>query len=169
MILAILTLLLFVIAWWQLGKISKTSSADFIHKFKIDFFTEDTRKLIMLVDKKCLIFKNDFIPYFEVRIDRFPDEIKSVEVIKSATDKKIYTGYEVDDFLLGHFEDLGILRSKGIIDIDMIYESFDWYIEKAWENEEIQKYIEVLKKEEGSDIYENFRDIYNACRKKSIK
>jgi hypothetical protein len=48
MTLAIFTLLLFIVAWWQLSKISKTSSADFIHKLKIDFFSKEARELILL-------------------------------------------------------------------------------------------------------------------------
>jgi hypothetical protein len=162
MLLSIFTLALFFLAWWQLSKLSKTSSGEFIHKFKTDFFTKETRQLIMLVDNNCLIFKNDSFPYFEVKIDsKVPDQIKS------AIDKEFYTGYEVDDYLLGHFEDLGIFRARRIIDIDIIYESFSWYIEKAWKNKEIQKYIKVQKEVEGSDIYENFEEIYNACVKKS--
>jgi hypothetical protein len=116
--------------------------------------------VILLVDKNCLLFRNDFIPYFEVRIDP-----SMPEVMKSAIDRKAYSGYEVDDFLLGHFEDLGMLKAKNIIDIDMVYGSFSWYIEMVWKNREIQKYIEVQRKEEGQNIYEHFEDIYVACVK----
>jgi len=39
---AVFTACLFIVAWWQLGKINKTSSADFMLKLKNDLFNDKT-------------------------------------------------------------------------------------------------------------------------------
>jgi hypothetical protein len=67
----------------------------------------------------------------------------------------------MDDFLLGFFEDIALFERKGFIGRDEVYHHFDWYIDVAWNNPEIQRYIEQQRKDEedGGDIYEEFEDI----------
>jgi hypothetical protein len=180
---AVFTACLFIVAWWQLGKINKTSSADFLHRFKIDFFNDKTRLLIVLIEYDCLKYLKpieDGIPYFEISLDSIKDTKtkdetrKKLEEIMNAI--SIIDAYEIDDLLLGHFEDMGILRKKKILEIEMIYEAFSSYIEICWENEAIKQYIKgerERKKEENWDLYDNFDDIYRDCnkfkRKKKIR
>jgi hypothetical protein len=49
---------------------------------------------------------------------------------------------ELDDFLLGHFEDIGLFEEKGLIDTEMVYEEFSYYIFEVFENPEIKKYLD---------------------------
>jgi len=160
----IATLLLASIALTQLEKIENTNSADFIHKLKNDFFKGETRNLITLIDLDALKFvENDNMQYFEIieeKLKDFPEEI-----VNQLTQKKFYTPYEIDDLLLGHFEDVGLFEQKGILDIEMVYEEFEWYIRTAFENCEIKKYIEYSRKDgKDKDVYDKFEYIYYKCK-----
>ncbi|HVA96036.1 MAG TPA: hypothetical protein VND99_00110 [Candidatus Acidoferrales bacterium] len=139
MIIGIFTAALWITAKHQLKALSKTSRADFIHRFKNDFFTHATRQIIKLIDQNKL--------KFDSKTGDFNNDISS---------------YDVDDLILGHFEDLGIFEKKGYIDIEEIYELFDYYIENTWENSAIQEYLEKLSN--GSDIYDNFKYLYYKCK-----
>jgi hypothetical protein len=161
---ACIVLLTTWIAWKELDEIKNTNSADFIYKLKNDFFKEDTRNLITLIDLDALKFiENGDMPYFEVvkeKLENFPEDI-----MDRLTQKKFYAAYEIDDFLLGHFEDVGLLEQKGVLDIEMVYEEFSWYIETTYENCEIKKYIEYSRRdEEDKDIYDKLEYIYYKCK-----
>ncbi len=42
-----------------------------------------------------------------------------------------YTTYEVDDLLLGYFEDFAMLQQQGIVSTNMTYDMFSYYIERT--------------------------------------
>ena len=163
-IVASVTLLLVRIAWKELDKMVNINSADFIYRLKNDFFTEETRNLITLIDLDAIRFvNNNGIVYFEViekKLKDFPEEI-----IRLLTQKKFYSPYEIDDLLLGHFEDIGLFVQKGVVDIEMAYKEFDWYVKTTYENDEIQKYITHLREFEGGDIYDKFEYLYQEFKK----
>ncbi|HYM70878.1 MAG TPA: hypothetical protein VEZ44_14875 [bacterium] len=71
------------------------------------------------------------------------------------TAKRFYSCYEVDDWLLGHFEDIATLQSKGLLDAEYIKEGFSWYIGKAGANSAIMRYI--ADGDEG--VYGGFRSL----------
>ena len=162
-----ITLLLIWIAWRELEGIRNTTSADFIYRLRNDFFTPEARNLFILVDLNAIKFikkkgENDIV-YFEVdeeKLKDWPDEIK-----KDLTAKKFYISYEVDDILLGPLEDVGLYLKRKIIEIEMTYPEFGWYVKRIYENEEIKKYVEYLRKKEGEDVYENLEFLYNKCKK----
>ncbi|HUD04602.1 MAG TPA: hypothetical protein VMR59_01290 [Patescibacteria group bacterium] len=145
MITAIATVLLFIFGYIQLLSLSRTSKSDFIHRFKNDFFTEETRKLFDLIDRNMIKF--------------FDKQANSYFQKNDGKGKKYYTS-EIDDLILGHFEDLGVFEKKGVVDIEMVYELFDYYIETCKENSEVEKY---LVNAEG-DVYENLNYIYKKCK-----
>lgn len=170
------TALLAYFAGKQLGGISKTTKADFIKKFTDGFFSEETRDMIMLFDYKALDFRSRDIEYSEDILTKpFPyfaineDVVKQLEINpakqKKILDKKYYSGFEVDDYLLGFFEDLGSYEKKGLIDIEGVYNGFDWYIDIIWNNYEIKNYTksQTEDEKEGDDIYEDFKYIYEKC------
>jgi hypothetical protein len=115
----------------------------------------------MLIDQNRVKFTDDSSG-FEVVETPIPETIKG-EVIK-----KYYSEYEVDDLLLGHFDDLGLFERKRFIKIDMVYEMFSWYIERVRDNREIDRYIESQRNDpehpEDKDIYDNFDYIYKKCK-----
>jgi hypothetical protein len=143
MIIAIGTFILAYIAWNQLKKANKISNADFDQRFKNDFFNcEKTRQLVMLFQYDLLVFKTEPVsnadcefPYFEVNLKQFDKNTIFAGI------KDRYSAYEIDDFLLGHFEDLGLFCKKGLMDIEFIYEGFSYYIEEMHNNEQIQNYL----------------------------
>lgn len=158
-------LILILITLKQLRVISSTSRADFIHRLKNDFFTPQTRKLFILVDLEAIRYvskNNGEVVYFEVEEEKFknyPEEIK-----KEIIEKKFYTQYEIEDILLGPLEDIGLLLENGIIKIDMVYPEFCYYVKRIYENNEIRKYIEDIKKVDGEDIYKYLETLYCRCK-----
>ena len=129
----IATLFLAWVGWRQLVSINKTSKADFIHKFKKDFFREKTTILIILFDNELLEYERDK-SYFKFEEDNMRKSLKGEDFKNSLIQafgyfKTAFNCYEIDDLLLGHFEDLGLFERHGMIDIDMVYELYDWYNE----------------------------------------
>jgi hypothetical protein len=166
-----ITAFLLIVAYSQLGDIKKTSKADFILKFTLAFFGEKNHNLILLCDNFALKYKTKEIdyanqnvtdslyPYFEVNseiIEQLPLDNTILDSMK-----KIYTCYEIDDFL-GYFEDIGKFERQGLIAIDNVYNSFSWYIRAAWNNDSIQQYLETQKENED-DFFENFKYIFEKC------
>lgn len=161
---SILTLLVAYVAWVQLGSISRTASADFILRFKKDFFQDETRRLIQLIDNDWLKFtQRKDQSFFQVDAEAVWKSELHEEIKNWLLQRKAYSDYDIDDLLLGHFEDLGMLRQARVLDFRMTYEMFSWYIEIVWENEEIQKYIK--SEQEGDEsIYEAFEGLYEECK-----
>jgi len=174
------------VAWEELSKLSRTTSADFIHKLNADFFTRETRTLISLIDCKALEFveppdsyssesgnesddDTTVQPYFEANRDsiektNLPDEPK-----KRLLRKMFYTGWDIDDILLGHFENIGMLEQRDIVDFQMVYDAFSWYLEVVWDNEHIKNYIRNERRGSENDhidtvIYSRFQYIVTKCK-----
>jgi hypothetical protein len=166
---AIFTLILVFVAWAELGSISKTSSADFIHRLKEDFFTEKTRTLIHLIHRGYIKFVEEYkggerIYFFNINEEKIKSSGLPDEIIVRLTKEKVYSTYEMDDLVLGHFEDVGFLEKKGLVDIEMVENQFSWYIGVVFENPEIQAYLKSQTEYISSDIYENFKYIYIKCK-----
>ena len=138
------------IAYWQLNAMNKISRADFIIRLKDDFFKPETREIIELLDNQDMEFVGN--------------DINKACFQKKSDEKRQLTIYEMDDLLLGKFEDIGIFLDKRILDIEMVYHEFEWYVTLVWTNIEIQKYI-VLQRQDGDDMYCKFENLYNQCKK----
>jgi len=167
---AISTSGLFAVAWIQLGKSNKIASAEFLHKLKLDFFVEETQQLFILIDNDLLKFIDGRLPKFRVIKNGKYKEVAS----SWKTKKDFYAPYEIDDLVLGHFEDLGSLERSGIVDIQMVYDSFSWYIETAWKTHAIKDYLIWHERPENdetdmTDVYENYKYIYWRCLKYAIE
>jgi hypothetical protein len=177
---AFFSFILVLVGWWQLDKIHATSNADLLHKLKSDFFREESRILIHLIDDDYINFVSDNtdpdneICYFKVNVDKITNSKLPQEIKEYLTKKNIYTTNEMDDFVLGHFEDAGLFWERGILDIDLIYEEFDDYIEKVYESNLFQEYLAYINKpeqidQEEGDYYDKFKMIYQECKKYSTK
>ena len=165
MIIAIGTFILAYIAWTQLKKGNLISQADFDQRFKNDFFKEKTQQLFMLFQYDLIEFKTeDEFPYFEV--DSAKIDANPIFKIYLAENKYRYSAYEIDELLLGHFEDLGFFCKKGLMDIEFIYEGFSYYIEEIHKNKQIQNYIEWTRggEDESGDEFYNFDFIFNKVK-----
>ena len=131
--LLIATIYLVVFAKRQLISIDQTSKEEFqtsketfLHQLKIDFFTENARILLALLESKTLEFRTfkiddkTEIAYFE-RLTKPPENVLE-KLIKN--DKTLFSSYEMDDFLLMHLEDLGFLYKKNIVGIEDVDQLF---------------------------------------------
>jgi hypothetical protein len=177
----IATLLLCWIAYYQLGESNsaardqnKIAAETFLHNLKTDFFTPEARNLLSLMEINALQFRviredsgttaeRDLL-IFEKNIP--PKFKKYTDPILSA--KPYYISNELDDHLLNHFEDLGILYRKHLIDSFDIYEDFSYYISICHEDSAVIKYISWLRQDnKNKDIYQNFDIVYHLVQSMS--
>jgi hypothetical protein len=177
--LVLATLLLYLVAKFQLSGISKTSKADFIKKFNNDFFVEQIRNVIMLLDYQALEYREKSVqlgnkneeamfPYFTIDPNILNQLVISDSLLGTLQEKKVYSSFEMDDLLLGRFEDIGLFEKQGFLDIKDICNHFSWYIDVTWENKEIQKYIKAQRNLYGDRIYCHFEYVYNKCKKVNL-
>lgn len=133
---------------------------------KVDFFTDNARLLLALLETQSLEFKTLQIDkdvdagYFERINDKTDD--KMLDKLFSS-DKKYFSSYEMDDFLLMHLEDLGILYEKKIVPIYDVDQLFDYYIETLFENCQVKKYIDWARQDD-KDIYSKFESLYHELK-----
>src|SRR5665213_383624 len=111
---AVVTLVAVVVAWRQLAGIRATSRADFTLRFIESFFTPETRTLFLLLMNSALQFEVLEISRGEAAPERLPylkidqDIVHQMSGIAAVPSEKTgYSGFEIDDLLLGHFESLG--------------------------------------------------------------
>ncbi|NWJ52971.1 MAG: hypothetical protein HXX14_19130 [Bacteroidetes bacterium] len=165
-----------IIAYRQLRGLNKNRKGDFSHRFKKDFFCKNTRQLLFFIYSDLLIFRelqsDPDHPYFKInkdKLDKLPDAYVDYKNVAKDMNYQI-DPFKIDDYLLGHFEDMGFFVKKGILEIEYIYVSFDWYIKLTHENCSIRKYIKWLQKQANSeDVYENFQYIAEECKLYRIK
>jgi len=150
------TFVLVAVAWKQLSALSRTSRADFIFRLKSDFFTERARRLICLIDADLLEYVEQGQGYFVIK------DFES----KETQDQIGYYGFqsanipsqEIDDLILGIFEDLGMFERKNAIDIEDVYVIFDTYITDCLNNRTIKKYLAISRRgKDNSDVYAECR------------
>lgn len=160
------TLFVVYLAYSQLNKFNNTTKADFAHRIKSDFFTKKTRNLFRLFDFGAIDFipneiikedgKPGYYPYFEVNPKKLADKNSKLKCKKTT-----YQSDEIDDLLLGHFEDMGIFKYKGVLDDFYVKEEFEYYISKIGSNSAIRQYIEhIRRREEENEIYDKFEKLY---------
>jgi hypothetical protein len=148
---AIFTAALFILGWWQLNKLNQTTSADFLHHFVEDFFTPETRYLIILFDMGWITFDSAG-PMTQFHISKAPEAKKIAHELGQT--RSFYTAYEVDDLLLGQFEDIAVLVRKEVVQVDMVYNTLSWYLYTIWKNKEIEAYIKWHRHQKNcSDVY----------------
>ncbi len=149
---AALTALLVWVAWKQLGNLAESSTSDFLFRLKSDFFTEQARKLVFLIDEGLLRFEDAEIPYFSIP-DFDKPELKPRLRELGISEATIST-YLVDDIILGPLEDVAFYLSEERITKKQVYEVFSYYICICAENPAIQDYKEACRKRpKDSDIY----------------
>jgi hypothetical protein len=154
---AVWTFVLVIVAYLQFRKANHISSADFIHRLKNDFFGKETRELFFLFEKDYLRYDEDNEVFEVVKID---EKTKS----ELGITRKFFTIYEVDDFILGDVYDLGLFEQKRIVDIDMVYEEFGYYVATIWENKAIRYYIDNQRKDpKHKDVYNKLDYIGLKC------
>jgi hypothetical protein len=146
--------------------LAKTANADFILRRVDQFFRPETRMLLHLIEDDYLLFQeqkpfqNSYFMVDEPRIACLHDDIKM-----KLLEKRTYSTYEIDDMILGPWEDLGSLEEEGLISFNLIYDFFSWYICRAWQNQKIRRYIDGARaeREEGKDLYNKLQSLAQRC------
>jgi hypothetical protein len=165
LLLAIVTGLLVYLAYIELSDLSETSSANLIFQFTRDFYKEQARTLMTLIERRWIKFaqrEKDW--WFEVDTaaiarSNLPNNLKG-QLGTPAT----YSVHDVDGLLLGHLEDVGTFTKKGNLRKEIVYSVFGRYVQKVWENNEIKDYIKAKRIEE-EEQYTNFEWLYDECRR----
>ncbi len=173
---AIFTALLFFATFFlvffgrtQLLLLNETYKDNFLQQLKKDFFTKESRDLILLLEYDLFIFNkheiNDSgyeLAFFEIKDI---ENEKTKEILKDSIIKKLYTSFEMDDFLLQHLEDLGFLVKKNKVKIDLydIDQLFGYYVVAVFESEIIREYIKWVRTDDD-DIYSNFEYLYHKLK-----
>lgn len=167
---AIGAFLAIAIAWFELGSTRKTARADFAKRFVDSFFTKETRELFTLLMNSALEFdvqkindKNgeqiDYLPYFKIKTDI---SVQLKGIISIDPTKTGYSAFEIDDLLLGHFDDIAWYEHRGLIDRKTIREMFGYYIVASYRNRQIKKY---LAHPDNEGKYKGFRALARQLRK----
>jgi hypothetical protein len=163
----IATLLLVAFTYLQVSRYRNSMKADFAHKIKIDFFNDTQRTLMFLLNNDLLKFKvfanqdsSIYYSYFGLNKEKARNfQNDSIKLLLNI--KETYSSYEIEDFLLNHFEDLNLYRKNKIIGPDYLYNGFAWYIESTFENDQIKKLLDWLDTGPGlHDSYKGFREMY---------
>ena len=168
----LLTIVSAAIAIYELHRSNKISKADFVDRFMENFFQPKTRILRMLFEYKLLKFKiedeqeNIKCPYFEVT-----DKERAIKITKlgekdTVSLKDRYSADEVDDDLLGYFEDIGNYEAHRLLDKKMVEKTFGYYITTIGKNEAIREYINWLRRDAKYQyMYSGFDKIYRRLNK----
>lgn len=142
------TALLMIIAAIQFRAINRTSAADFVHRLNGDFYALHTRKVRELLIHDAVTFQID------KENPRFVDRGGVVA----------FDAHDLDDYVLGPLEAIGIYESQKIIDLATTYEMFGWYVTKIWESGAIRDYIQWQREQpHGFDVYDCLGALYKKC------
>jgi hypothetical protein len=132
---AVVTALAAGFSLFQLRSIRIISRAEFTKRFIDSFFVEDSRTLFTLLLNSALEFavrkievggdQIDELPYLRIKKE-IADQLAGIVPLNPA--KTGYSAFEVDDFLLGHFEDVGWYARRKLMDLNAAYQSFGFYV-----------------------------------------
>ena len=128
------TLGLVYIAYYQVNKIRGQSNADFIARLNREFFYESTtnRHIIMAIEERKPLFQ------------RYGGEFSEFEV----------------HAYLRYFEMIERFIANDIISLDLVDEMFGGYIARAWENQEIKKYVtDTRHAKKDKRYFEHFEEL----------
>lgn len=149
---AIITAILAGVAWVQLRDLARTSKADFIFRLKNDFFTDQARRLLFLVEEDLLQFEDSPIPYFSIPDANDPELIGRFKEL--GIEGSTVSTYLMDDILLGPLEDVALFLSEKLITVKHAREMFSTYVGLCARNQAIQQYIKAIRRNpDDSDVY----------------
>jgi hypothetical protein len=162
------TVALAIIAYWQINGLNKTAREEFLHKLKEGFFTKDARDLITLIENDSLVFAEETkLKDFAIFKINISDTLKEYFKYSIDVDRQYYTTQEIDDFLLGHLEDAGLLLKNNVIGIKDAEQQFEYYVTLVYENKEIKRYIDWARGDD-TDIYSNLKFLYEKLKEFKI-
>jgi hypothetical protein len=168
MVTAVATVIVTLVAYWQLRSLAQTSRSDFLYRLKKDFFTTEARQLIFLAEHDLMKFHKGKIPHFEIVGHDNPgvmERMKELGIIGITI-----STYAVDDALLGPMEDMGVLESMGLLSLKEIYEAFVTYINICVESQPLKEYLDFSRENpEDSDVYDHLLRLYKKLKAETPK
>jgi hypothetical protein len=114
-----------IVAWRQLGDGNRTSAATLIHDLSLDFFTPEALLIIKEIENDTLSFEKD--------------RDKGARFVTASG--AVYKVDDIDHRILDPLEALGSLAALRLINLQLAYDYFIWYIEKVWNNGAIIDYV----------------------------
>jgi hypothetical protein len=164
---AVTTIILVGVAYWQLESLARTSRSDFLYRIKSDFFNDDARRLIFLVENNLLKFHSEgAIPFFEITGRDVPGNADRMRELGIEGDS--VSMYLVDDKLLGPMEDIGVLEKLRLVTLEEVYEVFVTYINICVESPSLKDYLGWSRKDtEDDDVYDNLLYLYKKLKEKT--
>lgn len=110
---------------------------------------------------KNLIQSAELMLKFDDYLSKYPNN-KIIETIESGNPLLQESGGEFTesqiDGLLGVYNDLDMFFERGLIEKEMVYNTFSYDLVKAYQNEEIKRYIHKLQKEDD-ELFGGFKHI----------
>ena len=171
---AIATVALFITAFTQFKSSVDIASAQFIANYNNAFYNPQTTELLTLFEFEFMkyyatnenVIENlprDF-SYFKVTMENFQRDSSSIpSYLKGKND--IFSCYEIENNLLNHFEDMGIQEEKGSLTLDIINQSFGFYINLINENKEIWDYIKSVREDyKDVSLFKKFENLANKIK-----
>jgi hypothetical protein len=104
--------------------------------------------------------KIDELPYLRIKKE-IAEQLAGIVPLNA--EKTGYSAFEVDDFLLGHFEDVGWYVRRKLMDLNAADQSFGYYVIASVEHTEMQKFLEHQRTKEFS--YDDLEWIYQQLKK----
>jgi hypothetical protein len=102
----------------------------------------------------------DELPYLRIRKEVI-DQLTGIVPFEPT--KTGYSAFEVDDFLLGHFEDVGGYVRRKLMDFEAAYQSFGYYVIETVEHTEMKKFLDHQRAKEFS--YDDLEWLYQQFKK----
>jgi hypothetical protein len=142
------TLVGFVVAFFQLQAIKKTDNATFVHELYREFRTDKLGSFIQL-------FHRNSLKFIESKCENHFADNDGHEI----------SAHDVSVYLLNPLESVGALAARDLVTIDLVYDFFGWYVELAWTNQEIRKYIAWLNESSNHwDVYRRLEVLHDRCK-----
>ncbi len=97
------------------------------------------------------------------------DHDEDFHVLKSRGGK--YSDSDIEDYI-GHFETLGDLQKRKLVDFGMAYNEFSYDVEKAWCNKDIRLHIDEVRRDDkdaSNMFFMNFENLAKAFLKRDKK
>jgi hypothetical protein len=164
--LAVLTIFICFFGFKQLNELTKNSQEKFAFDFNKEFYSENNRKLIMLIDMDCLKFNKEDPKFPVFMADNRAQKYLAVcsETNNAKQTKILYSSYEID-MLMGLFDQINHFEENDMMSLETIYSDFGWKIVTIWEYPAIKEYVSWIKDRYKKNLYEGYEKLYIKIKK----
>ena len=169
---AVATVLLVVatilLVWVGLIPLVRSKKAELAERLKTELLTPRAELMFFLVAHGFLKFavykrpNGSEIGYFE--IIKADENIIQDRMRQIVGEQRIFMTYEMDDYLLSPLEEVAYYTERKEIAFKDAYRIFGDYIDACWQNKEVVKYIDWLRKHLKADAYRRTEALQKTLR-----